>query len=68
VVLMKIGKRLGDILDLLEKLEVIDNAVFVQRAGQADQRIELDLRSLRGREAEAGYLSVILVHAKRRVP
>jgi precorrin-2/cobalt-factor-2 C20-methyltransferase len=67
VVLMKIGKRLGDILDLLEQLEVIDDAVFVQRAGQPAQRIEPDLRRLRGREAEAGYLSVILVHAKGRV-
>jgi len=65
VVLMKIGKRLGDILNLLEQLAVIDDAVFVQRAGQADQRIELNLRILREREAEAGYLSVILVHAKR---
>jgi precorrin-2/cobalt-factor-2 C20-methyltransferase len=64
VVLMKIGKRLGDILDLLEAQGVIGEAVFVQRAGQLTQRIELDLRQLRGREAEAGYLSVILVHTK----
>ncbi|MEI8235168.1 MAG: precorrin-2 C(20)-methyltransferase [Verrucomicrobiota bacterium] len=66
VVLMKIGKRLGDILDLLEQLEVIDDAAFVQRAGQPTQRIELDLRRLRGREAEAGYLSVILIHAGKK--
>lgn len=66
VVLMKIGKRLGDILDLLEETGVIDNAVFVQRAGQPTQRIELDLRKLRGGNPEAGYLSVILVHSNRR--
>ena len=66
VVLMKVGKRLGDILDLLEETGVIDDAVFVQRAGQPTQRIELDLRKLRGADAEAGYLSVILVHANRR--
>ena len=66
VVLMKIGKRLGDILDLLEETGVIDDAVFVQRAGQPTQRIELDLRQLRGEDAQAGYLSVILVHANRR--
>jgi hypothetical protein len=40
--------------------------VFVQRAGQPTQRIELDLRKLRGEDAQAGYLSVILVHANRR--
>ena len=44
VVLMKIGKRLGDILDILEETGVIGDAVFVQRAGQPTQRIELDLR------------------------
>lgn len=65
VVLMKIGKRLGDILDILEESGVIEDAVFVQRAGQPTQRIELDLRKLRNEEAEAGYLSVILVHANR---
>jgi len=67
VVLMKIGKRLGDILDILEELGVIDDAVFVQRAGQPTQRVELDLRKLRGEDAQAGYLSVILVHANRRM-
>lgn len=66
VVLMKIGKRLGDILDILEETGVIADAVFVQRAGQHTQRIELDLRKLRGDDAQAGYLSVILVHANRR--
>ena len=64
VVLMKIGKRLGDILDILEETGVIGDAVFVQRAGQPTQRVELDLRKLRGAEAEAGYLSVILIHVK----
>ncbi len=67
VVLMKIGKRLGEILDLLEETGVIDDAVFVQRAGQPTERIELNLRKLRGEDAQAGYLSVILVHANRRI-
>ena len=66
VVLMKIGKRLGDILDILEETGVIGDAVFVQRAGQPTQRIELDLRKLRGESAEAGYLSVILIHASSK--
>jgi precorrin-2/cobalt-factor-2 C20-methyltransferase len=64
VVLMKIGKRLGDILDILEETGVIDDAVFVQRAGQPTQRVELDLRKLRGEAPQAGYLSVILIHVK----
>lgn len=64
VVLMKIGKRLAEILDLLEETGVIGDAVFVQRAGQPTQRVELDLRKLRGEAPQAGYLSVILIHVK----
>ena len=56
VVLMKIGKRLGDILDILEETGVIGDAVFVQRAGHPTQVIELDLRKLRSAGSEAGYL------------
>ncbi|MDD5167252.1 MAG: precorrin-2 C(20)-methyltransferase [Syntrophales bacterium] len=64
IVLMKVGRRLGDILDLLEEAGVIEESVFVSRVGMTDQRIETDLRRLRGEAPEAGYLSVILVHAK----
>jgi len=64
VVLMKIGSRLGAILELLEAAGVIEHAVFVQRAGQRTQRVERDLRKLRAASEEAGYLSVILVHPK----
>jgi precorrin-2/cobalt-factor-2 C20-methyltransferase len=64
VVLMKIGKRLAKILDILERLELMDQAVFVARAGQDGQRIETDLRRLKKEDPEAGYLSIILVHAR----
>ena len=68
VVLMKIGKRLGQILDLLEEKKLLDQAVFVSRAGQPDQRVETDLRKLRAEGPEAGYLSIILVHAGKGNP
>jgi precorrin-2/cobalt-factor-2 C20-methyltransferase len=64
VVLMKIGKRLNQILDLLEEVGAIENGVFVSHAGMDAQRVETDLRSLRGQNAEAGYLSVILIRGK----
>jgi precorrin-2/cobalt-factor-2 C20-methyltransferase len=63
VVLMKIGKRLQEILALLHESGMIDQAVFVSHAGQDGQRVELDLRRLYAEAPEAGYLSVILVHA-----
>jgi len=66
VVLMKIGRRLQGILAVLEKENLIEDAVFVARAGQIGQQIETDLRKLKSRESTAGYLSVILVHCGKR--
>ncbi|MHB8879288.1 MAG: precorrin-2 C(20)-methyltransferase, partial [Myxococcaceae bacterium] len=62
VVLMKVGKRLPGIIDLLEQTGALNRAVLVARAGLDGQRIETDLKKLR-EAPEAGYLSVILVHA-----
>ena len=63
VILMKIGKRLGEILNLLEEFGLLDRSVFVSHAGMEQQRVETDLRRLRQEGPEAGYLSIILVHA-----
>ena len=68
VVLMKIGKRLADILTILDETGVIERAVFVQRAGHPTQIIERDLRKLRADNIEAGYLSVILIHTNPSTP
>ena len=67
VVLMKIGKRLQVILALLEEAHIIDNAVFVSRAGQNDQHIETDLKKLKGVDDKAGYMSIMLVHTKKEI-
>ncbi len=70
VVLMKIGRRLPEVLDLLESEGLLEASVFVSRATMEDERIETDLRRLRAEAPEAGYLSIILVHAGKsgRVP
>jgi len=62
IILMKIGKRLKDIIDLLEEFKVIKDSVFVSHVGMATQRIETDLRSLAHAEPQTGYLSIILIH------
>ena len=67
VVLMKVGKRLQAILNLLEEACVIDDAVFVSRAGQKDQYIETDLKKLKGADDKAGYMSIMLIHAKKEI-
>ncbi len=65
LVLMKIGKRLPQIIDLLDEFELLEHAVFVARAGLPDQRIETDLNNLRGADDKAGNLAVILVDTTR---
>ena len=61
VVLMKIGSRLEKVLDVLDAKDLLDRGVFVSHAGMPQQRVETDLRRLRGLPAEAGYLSILLV-------
>ena len=62
VILMKIGRRLPEILDILEEAGLMEHGVFVARAGMDGERVETDLRKLRALGPEAGYLSIILVH------
>ena len=59
-VLMKIGKRLQPVLQLLQDTGRFSNSVFVARAGQTGQIVETDLEKLKESAEEAGYMSVIL--------
>jgi precorrin-2/cobalt-factor-2 C20-methyltransferase len=62
VVLMKIGKRLPELLDLIETEGLLEASVFISHVGMEAQRIETDFRRLKADGPEAGYLSIILVH------
>ncbi len=64
VVLMKIGKRLQRILEVLEDFGALDRCVFVSRAGMGEQRIVRDMHELRGQKEDTGYLSIILVRGQ----
>jgi precorrin-2/cobalt-factor-2 C20-methyltransferase len=63
VVLMKVGRRLHRVLDALDARGLLGQSVFVSHAGMSQQRIETDLRRLRGEAEEIGYLSIIIVQA-----
>jgi precorrin-2/cobalt-factor-2 C20-methyltransferase len=64
VVLMKIGKRVRELLQVLDECGVIERSVLVSRAGLAGERVETDLRRLKDSGTDAEYLAVILVHAR----
>jgi precorrin-2/cobalt-factor-2 C20-methyltransferase len=65
VVLMKVGKRLGGILDLLASRELLERSVFVARAGLDGERIETDLGRLEVEDPHLGYLSTIIIDARK---
>ncbi|HCS76826.1 MAG TPA: precorrin-2 C(20)-methyltransferase [Syntrophaceae bacterium] len=66
VAVMKIGKRLPAVIDILETQGLLDHAVYISRVGMQDERLETNLRLLRHEGEETGYLSVILISARRR--
>lgn len=59
VVLMKVGRRIGYVIDTLESIGMLENAVFAERVGLPDQRLVRDLRELRGQECS--YFSIVIV-------
>ncbi|HTJ91546.1 MAG TPA: precorrin-2 C(20)-methyltransferase [Pararobbsia sp.] len=65
VVLMKIGKRLMDVLDLLESMRVLEHCAFGHRVGLAEQQLYPDL-VLERPAAATGYLSTLLIRRTAR--
>ena len=59
VILMKVTKKLDEVIELLEEMELIDNSLFASYVGFEKEFITRDLLSLKG--AGKGYLSVIIV-------
>ena len=64
VVLLKVSRVLGPLIDLLESLDLLDSAALVECASHRDERVVHDLRTLRG--ASVHYLSLVIVHGKPR--
>lgn len=58
-VLMKIGIRLPQVIEQLEELNLLKNALLVSNAGYAQQLVTSDLNLIK--EENKGYLAVIIV-------
>ena len=65
VVLMKIGKRLVQVLDLLESMDLLSHCAFGHRVGLPEQQLYPDL-SVERPEAATGYLSTMLIRRTAR--
>ena len=65
VVLMKIGKRLPWVLDLLRDMGISDHCAFARRIGLADEFLSTDVGHLNVTDA-TGYLSTLLIRKNPR--
>jgi precorrin-2/cobalt-factor-2 C20-methyltransferase len=65
VILMKVAKKLDEVIGLLEDMELIDNSLFASYIGFNNEFITRDLLSLKGEGK--GYLSVIIVRQSARI-
>ena len=59
VILMKVAKKLDEVIELLEDMDLVDNLLFASYIGHENEFITRDLLSLKG--AGKGYLSIIIV-------
>lgn len=65
IVLMKIGKRLPWVLDLLRDMGISDNCAFARHIGLTDEILSTDIGGLNATEA-MGYLSTLLIRKTPR--
>ncbi len=66
LVLLKVKPLLDDILDLLERRDLLIHTAFVEKTGAPEERVERNVLNLRGEKVN--YLSLLLIknpHRKR---
>ncbi len=59
VVMMKVAKKLDEVIQLLEDMKLSGNALFASYIGQKDAYLTCDIVSLKG--SGMGYMSVLIV-------
>jgi precorrin-2/cobalt-factor-2 C20-methyltransferase len=59
VVIMKVAGKYSEIVDILDKMGLKNNAVYISKLGYSDQFITTDLDSIRDNKQD--YLSLLLV-------
>jgi precorrin-2/cobalt-factor-2 C20-methyltransferase len=65
VILMKVAKKLDEVIELLEEMELIDKSLFASYIGFDNEFITRNLLSLKGEGK--GYLSVIIVRKSAHI-
>ena len=65
LVLLKVKPLVDEVLELLERRELLGSSVFIEKVGAPEQRIVRDVASLKGEKVN--YLSLMLVQNPKRV-
>ena len=63
--LLKVKPLVDEVIDLLEKRELLGSSVFIEKVGSPEERIVRDVASLKGEKVN--YLSLMLVQNPKRV-
>ena len=63
VVMMKVAKKLDEVIQLLEDMKLSENALFASYIGQMNAYLTCDIVSLKG--SGKGYMSVLIVKRKK---
>ncbi len=63
--LLKVKPLVDEVIDLLEKRELLGSSVFIEKVGSPQERIVRDVASLKGEKVN--YLSLMLVQNPKRV-
>ena len=61
---MKVAKKLDEIIQLLEEMNLLENALFASYIGQKDAYLTADILPLKG--TGKGYMSVLIVRRGRK--
>lgn len=64
IVMMKVAKKLDEVIQLLEEMKLSENALFASYIGQNNAYLTCDLVSLKG--SGRGYMSVLIVKRRKR--
>ncbi len=63
--LLKVKPLIDEIIELLERRELLTTSVFIEKVGSPNERIVRDVASLKGEKVN--YLSLVLVHNPKRL-
>ena len=64
LILLKVKPLLDEVLELLERRDLLATSCFIEKVGSPDERIVRDLASLKGEKVN--YLSLLLVQNPKR--